>query len=57
MNQRITLLRLRLIDIARHRLTRVQSEIKNLIEVLKALGKFGIASVGTELKELEAERD
>lgn len=45
------------IDIARHRLTRVQAEIKNLLEVLKQLGKSGIASVGDELKELEGERD
>ncbi len=45
------------IDIARHRLTRVQAEIQNLLEVLKHLGKTGIASVGDELKKLEEERD
>ena len=45
------------IDIARHRLTRVQAEIQNLLEVLKHMGKSGIASVGDELKQLETERD
>jgi hypothetical protein len=44
------------IDIARHRLTRVQAEIQNLLEVLKHMGKSGITSVGDELKQLEAER-
>ncbi|MBR9804669.1 recombinase family protein [bacterium] len=45
------------IDIARHRLTCVQAEIGNLLEVLKHMGKSGIASVGDELKQLEMERD
>ena len=44
------------IDTARHRLTRVQAEIQNLLEVLKHMGKSGLASVETELKELELER-
>ncbi len=45
------------IDIARHRLTCVRAEIGNLLEVLKHMGKSGIASVGDELKQLEMERD
>ncbi|MCA9076597.1 MAG: recombinase family protein [Planctomycetaceae bacterium] len=45
------------IDIARHRLTRVQVEIQNLLEVLKHMGRSGITSVGDELKQLEVERE
>ncbi len=45
------------IDIARHRLTRVQAAIQNLLQVLKHLGKSGLASVRDELKQLEDERE
>ena len=45
------------LDTARHRLTRVQAEIQNLLEVLKRMGNSGIASVGNELEKLEAERE
>ena len=45
------------IDIARHRLTRVQAEIQNLLEVLKHLGKSGLTSIKGELQELEQERE
>lgn len=45
------------IDIARHRLTRVQAEIQNLLEVLKHMGKSGLTSVESELKDLEQERE
>ncbi len=45
------------IDIARHRLTRVQAEIQNLLEVLKHLGKSGLTSIKGELEGLEQERD
>jgi archaellum component FlaC len=45
------------IDIARHRLTRVQAEIQNLLEVLKNLGKSGLTNIRGELQELEQERE
>ena len=44
------------IEIARHRLTRIQTEIRNLVQVLKHAGAEGITSIGDELKELEGER-
>ena len=44
------------VEIVRHRLTTVQAEIQNLVEVLKRMGAGAISSVQEELAKLEAER-
>ncbi len=44
------------VETVRRRLTAVQTEIRNLVEVLKQTGANGLASVQEELKRSEAER-
>ncbi|WP_437203603.1 hypothetical protein [Planctomicrobium sp. SH664] len=44
------------IEFARLPLTRIQMDIRNLVQVLTHTGAEGIASVGDELKELEEEQ-
>lgn len=43
-------------DGVRHRLTTVQTEIQNLVGVLKRVGEAGLVSVQEEIKKLEVER-
>ena len=44
-------------DRIRRRLITVDTELKNLIEVIKQVGKAGLTSVRDEIQRLEAERE